>query len=115
VNIAEFNEYCASLPSSTNVVQWGGASVWKIGGKVFAIGWSDPFAVTFKAGDIGYEILRQEEGYMPAPYFASRGMKWIRAENSVDNQELKNHIQNSFDLIASKFSQKIRKEIGILA
>ncbi len=34
----EFDSYCASLPHVTHVVQWGDASVWKIGGKVFAIG-----------------------------------------------------------------------------
>ena len=47
----EFDAVCARLPHATHVVQWGDASVWKIGGKVFAIGgWSGPaaFAVTFK-------------------------------------------------------------------
>ncbi|WP_339832848.1 hypothetical protein [uncultured Parvibaculum sp.] len=34
----EFNAFCASLPATTYVVQWGGAHVWKVGGKVFAIG-----------------------------------------------------------------------------
>ncbi len=27
-----------SLPATTHVVQWGGAHVWKVGGKVFAVG-----------------------------------------------------------------------------
>ena len=37
-----FNALCASLPATTHVVQWGGSDVWKVGGKVFAIGgWSD--------------------------------------------------------------------------
>ena len=33
-----FNRFCAALPHATYVVQWGGAHVWKVGGKVFAIG-----------------------------------------------------------------------------
>jgi predicted DNA-binding protein (MmcQ/YjbR family) len=37
-----FNAFCAALPGATHVVQWGGADVWKAGGKVFAIGgWAD--------------------------------------------------------------------------
>ena len=34
----EFNLFCRSLPATSHVVQWGGAHVWKVGGKVFAIG-----------------------------------------------------------------------------
>ena len=38
----DYDAFCGSLPHATHVVQWGDASVWKIGGKVFAIGgWSD--------------------------------------------------------------------------
>ena len=50
------NAFCASLRASTHVIQWGGADVWKIGGKVFAIvGW-DRDAVVFKASDIAFEV-----------------------------------------------------------
>ena len=55
-------------------MQWGGSQVWKVGGKVFAIGgWSDgdePF-VTFKVSDLAYDILREQPGCRPAPYLAS--------------------------------------------
>ncbi len=44
----EFNTYCASLKHTTHVVQWGDSDVWKIGGKVFAIGcWDDGEGVWF--------------------------------------------------------------------
>ncbi len=54
----EFNKFCRSLPATTYVVQWGGSHVWKVGGKVFAIGgWHDDEpSFTFKVSDIGYEI-----------------------------------------------------------
>ena len=31
---AEFNAFCAALAGTTFVQQWGGAQVWKVGGKV---------------------------------------------------------------------------------
>ena len=34
---AEFDTLCGSMKGTTHVVQWGGASVWKIGGRIFAI------------------------------------------------------------------------------
>src|SRR5437868_1011837 len=76
----EFNAFCRALPATTYVVQWGGSHVWKVGGKVFAIG-SGPDVkphVTFKVSDIAYEILKDQPGLRPAPYLASRGMKWIQ-------------------------------------
>ena len=33
----DFDAYCASLRATTHVIQWGNASVWKVGGKIFAI------------------------------------------------------------------------------
>ena len=99
----EFNEFCESLPATTHVIQWGGAHVWKVGGKVFAIGgWSkgdektneeengQP-AFTFKTSDLNFDILKEQPGFRPAPYLASRGMKWIQQhdKNAGSDEELK--------------------------
>ena len=77
----DYDAFCKSLPHATHVVQWGDASVWKIGGKVFAIGgWSssETFAVTFKCSKTSFEILKELPGACPAPYLASRGLSWIQ-------------------------------------
>jgi len=37
LTLDEYNTYCATLPQSEHVVQWGGADVWKVGGKLFAM------------------------------------------------------------------------------
>ena len=80
MNYKEFNKFCRSLPATTYVIQWGGSHVWKVGGKVFAIGgWQeDAPSFTFKVSDIAYEMLKDQPGLRPAPYLASRGMKWIQ-------------------------------------
>ena len=97
MTLEEYNTYCASLTATTHVVQWGGAHVWKVGGKVFAIaGWSkdDAFAVTFKVSELAYEILKEQPGLQPAPYLASRGMKWIQhySHPGLDDAGLKDYI-----------------------
>ena len=63
----EFNNFCGSLHTTTHVVQWGGADVWKVGGKVFAIGgWGEEEPrFTFKTSELSYDILKDQEG--PAP------------------------------------------------
>jgi predicted DNA-binding protein (MmcQ/YjbR family) len=77
----EFNQFCQSLSATSHVVQWGGSDVWKVGGKVFAIcnSQEDPLpGITFKTSALDYEILRERQGFQPAPYLASRGMTWIQ-------------------------------------
>lgn len=113
----EFNTFCASLPQSTHVVQWGGADVWKVGGKVYAIcGWAEgEDAYTFKCSDIAFEVLQDMRGIRPAPYLASRGMKWLQQyrEGGLSDTELKEHIRLSYDMIVAKLTKKKRAELGL--
>lgn len=113
----EFNRFCASLKATSHVVQWGNADVWKVGGKVFAIaGWNEgKDAYTFKAGDVAYEVLQEQPGIRPAPYLASRGMKWLQvyAEPGLGEAELKEHIVMSYDMVVAKLTKKLRAELGL--
>ena len=115
----DFNTFCCTLPSTTHVVQWGGAHVWKIGGKVFAIGgWTDssasgPPGFTFKVSPMAYEILRDQPGLRPAPYLASRGMKWIQhfAEPGLTDDELKEHIRLSHRIVFLGLPKKVQRAL----
>ena len=113
----EFNTFCAGLRATTHVVQWGNADVWKVGGKVFAIcGWNDGAdAFTFKAGEIAYEVLQDQPGIRPAPYLASRGMKWLQVYDSpgLSDDALKEHLVMSYDMVVAKLTKKLRKELGL--
>jgi len=95
----EFNKFCQSLTATTCVVQWGGSHVWKVGGKVFAIGgWNeDQPSFTFKVSDIAYKMLKEQPGLRPAPYLASRGMKWIQhfAKPGLPDAGLRDYIRQS--------------------
>ena len=118
MTLDDYNAFCASLPAATHVVQWGGAHVWKVGGKVFAIGgWNDGegLAVTFKCSDIAFDILQEQPGLRPAPYLASRGMKWIQRQTrqSMDDEALRDYVRESHRLVALKLTRLVRKEIGL--
>ena len=112
----EFNEFCGALQATTHVVQWGGSHVWKVGGKVFAIGgWDDGDpAFTFKTTDIAYEFLKDVSGLRPAPYYASRGMKWIQhgAAPGLTDDELKEYLRQSHHIVSRKLSKKDKRELG---
>lgn len=113
----ELNTFCATLPHATHVVQWGNADVYKIGGKVFAvIGMADTGAtVTFKASDLAFEVLSDSPGLRPAPYMASRGLKWIQHydEPGLSDDSLKDHIRASYDMVIAGLTGKKRAELGL--
>ena len=113
----EYNAFCASLPGTTHVVQWGNSDVWKVGGKVFAVcGWHDDGpAFTFKAGEIAYEVLKDEPGIRPAPYLASRGMKWLQVyePRGMSDATLKEHLVASYDMAVARLTQTVRSELGV--
>lgn len=119
MTLDEYNTFCASLPHTSHVVQWGGAHVWKVAGKVFAVGgWSDdgePLGVTFKVSEIGYEVWKEEPGCRPAPYLASRGMTWIQrvTDESMDDDGLRDALTESHRLVSLKLTKKLQKELGL--
>jgi predicted DNA-binding protein (MmcQ/YjbR family) len=113
----EYDALCANLPHATNVVQWGGASVWKVAGKVFAIGgWSDSweFAVTFKCSELSFAILKRLPGLRPAPYLASLGLKWMQRtdDSSLSDAELEDYLRQSYGLVVAKLPKKTQSELG---
>ncbi len=113
----EFNRFCGGLTATTHVVQWGNSDVWKVGGKLFAVcGWNDGAdAFTFKAGDIAFEVLGGEPGIRPAPYLASRGMKWLQVyeDGAMSDATLKEHIVMSYDMAVARLTKKLRAELGL--
>jgi predicted DNA-binding protein (MmcQ/YjbR family) len=115
----EFNKFCRTLRATTYVMQWGGSHVWKVGGKVFAIGgWQeDQASFTFKVSDIAFEMLKEQPGLRPAPYLASRGMKWIQhfAKPGLSDKALRDYIGQSHAIVAQGLSKKKRIALGLSA
>ncbi len=113
----EFNSFCRALTATTYVMQWGGSHVWKVGGKVFAIGgWGDGQpGYTFKVGPLAFEILREQPGLRPAPYLASRGMKWIQhyADPGLPDEDLKSYLKESHRLVSLGLPKKRQRDLGL--
>jgi len=117
VTYEQFNVFCRAMPGTTYVIQWGGAHVWKVGGKVFAIGgWEeDQTAYTFKVTPLAYEVLKSLPGLRPAPYLASRGMTWIQhfAKPGLSNRDLRDYLSQAHRLVAMGLSKRKRSELGL--
>ena len=100
------------------IVQWRGSHVWKVGEKVFAIGrWGEGknTGITFKVSEIAFECLKDEPGLRPAPYLASRGMKWLQyyEEQVLSNDDLKSLLVESHRIVSLGLTKKTQKELGL--
>jgi len=118
MNLKTYNTFCGGLPHTTSVVQWGDATVWKIGGKVFVIGREEggEIVCSFKVSDMSFDILKEQPGCQPAPYLASRGMKWIQrfSNETLSDGDLKAYIEASYQLVAAGLTKKLQRELGFL-
>lgn len=113
-----YNAFCAALPAAHRVVQWGDAEVWKVGDKVFAIGRvqeSGEMAVSFKCSPMAFDILSEQPGLWPAPYLASRGMKWIQwlSPESMPDDALQDYLRESHRLVALGLTRRVRAKLGL--
>jgi predicted DNA-binding protein (MmcQ/YjbR family) len=114
----EFNKFCQSLPTTTYVMQWGGSHVWKVGGKVFAIGgWNKGKypGITFKVSEIAHEMLKEMPGLCPAPYLASRGMKSIQNFDApgLSDEDLQSYLETSHRIVSLGLTKKLHKQLGL--
>jgi predicted DNA-binding protein (MmcQ/YjbR family) len=118
MNIVIFNNFCAAKTATSHVVQWGGSSVWKVGGKVFALANIDKhehLGISFKTSPLNFFFLSEKDGYRPAPYMASRGMKWIQQYGALASldEELRYYLNESYRLVSLGLSKRLQQELGL--
>ncbi|MBR0901753.1 MmcQ/YjbR family DNA-binding protein [Bradyrhizobium liaoningense] len=111
-----FEARCLRLPAVTKVVQWEGTSVFKVGGKMFALGGG--FATRsgsymFKVSNMAYAMLIEHGLARPAPYLARA--KWVQlvSNSAMSDAELTTYLVHAHALIAGKLPRKTRKELGL--
>jgi len=113
----DFDAFCATLPAATRVVQWRGSSVWKVGGKVFAmcspVSGSAFEKIRFKCSHMSYDLLREQDGIIAAPYFARA--QWVQLDrpDAMSDEDLRLYLAEAHRIITAKLTKAKRREIGL--
>ncbi len=113
----EFDVFCGKLKSTTNIIQWGNATVWKIGGKIFAIcshwGSGEEQKVSFKCSDHSYHILCELPGIIPAPYLARA--KWVQITNNdaMSDDDIRAYITMAYKIVCNKLPRAKRADLDL--
>jgi len=117
MNRNEFDQFCSHLTSATNVIQWGGASVWKIGGKIFALhpdlGGDKADMLSFKCSEMSYYVLCEVPGIVPAPYLARAKWVQITTAEAMPHDDICLYLKSAYDIISQKLTRAKRKELNI--
>ncbi len=113
----QFDAYCRGFQGVSHVVQWGNSSVWKVGGKIFAIhaiwGAGDHGKISFKCSDLSFSILCEQPGIVPAPYLARAKWVQITSDDAMSTKDLKAYIREAYQLIARKLPRAMRQELNL--
>ena len=108
-----FETRCLRLPAATKVVQWEGTSVFKVGGKMFALSGGFTSSYMFKTSNMAYAMMIEHGIARPAPYLARA--KWVQlvSNNALPDAELTAYLTQAHALIVAKLTRKARKELGL--
>jgi len=113
----DFDNFCGGLNNSENVVQWGNSSVWKIGGKIFAIhsiwGEGSHGKISFKCHTNSFAILTELPGIIPAPYLARAKWVQLQEEDALYVDDIHDYIESAYFIIATKLTKKLQAQLGI--
>ncbi|HWD28689.1 MAG TPA: MmcQ/YjbR family DNA-binding protein [Rhizomicrobium sp.] len=113
----DVTKHLLSLPGAELSIQWGDDHVFKVGGKMFAamgpkkLG---PQGMSFKADEMGFELLTKKRGIIPAPYLARA--QWVRIDklDRLPAKQLKGYLTRAHALAAGKLPKKTRLSLGLL-
>ena len=112
MNIEKLRTFCLSLKGVTEDVKWGHDLCFLIGGKMFCVtSLEGEPSVSFKVPDADYDELSTSTGIIPAPYMAKN--KWVQVQtwDRFTEQEWENYVNQSCELVKSKLTKKLQKEI----
>ncbi len=107
-----FDAACRSRLGAQHVVQWGGADVYKVGGRIFAVLAADRGA-SLKVSPIAFEVLTENGVARPAPYLARAG--WVRFDDLAPfaPEEMTSWIGEAHALVVAKLTKAVRRELGL--
>ena len=115
MDIETVRTYCLSFPHATENVQWGNDLVFKIAGKMFAVGvleGASKYCLSFKCTEEKFAELIEQDGIDPAPYSARYHWVAFKSFDVLSEKELKGLLRNSYDLVFEKLSKKLKAELG---
>ncbi len=113
MNIEELQQKCRELPGTTEGMKWEHNLVFSVGGKMYALisFAEDPPRIGFKTDPAMFEALTHQEDIIPAPYGGRFGWVSLLQPDALPDDELEEHIHESYRLVFEGLTKKAQREI----
>jgi predicted DNA-binding protein (MmcQ/YjbR family) len=116
MDATELREHCLTFRGSSETFPFGAeTSVFKVAGKIFAISRlaSDPLEVSLKCEPLLAEQLREvHTAVRPGYHLNKRHWNTVTIDRSIDDQMLRDMIEDSYDLVVSRLPLSKRRALG---
>jgi predicted DNA-binding protein (MmcQ/YjbR family) len=114
MNLEWLRETCLAFPHVTEQVQWEHALLFKVGGRMFAVGALEPSAtwLSLKVSPENFADLTERPGIIPAPYLARAQWVALETTEALRSTELASLLRDSYDLIFAKLPKKTRESLA---
>jgi len=114
MELERLRTFCLSLPGATEDIKWGHDLCFCVGAKMFCVASMEPpLTFSFKVTDEEYDELSIRTGFEPAPYMARNKWVLVNDPSKVKPKEVEKLVRQSYQLIASKLTKKLRVELGL--
>ena len=112
MNAEEVRRFCTSLPGATEDIKWEKDLCFLVGDKMFTvIALDGSTGMSFKVKEEQFYQLIEQDDFTPAPYLGR--YKWVYTTDftQLPDEQLKQFIQDSYQLIKAKLPKKIQNQI----
>jgi predicted DNA-binding protein (MmcQ/YjbR family) len=108
-------DHCLSLPHATEIVQWGGHLLFKVGGKMFAIIDLDGHSCSLKCSPDTYAELVETEDIVPAGHNMWK-YNWVTTLtlSALPDARFRELLGESYRLVRDGLPRKAREELDAL-
>jgi predicted DNA-binding protein (MmcQ/YjbR family) len=113
MNTEKMRAFCLSLPGTTEGVKWEDHLCFMVAEKMYLItGMEDNSNVSIKVSDEDFEELTERDGIEQARYLAKRQWVSIQKRNALRQNEWKEYIRKSYELVKAKLPKKLQNSLG---
>lgn len=114
MNLEAIQDFCRSLPGTTEDMKWGQNLVFSVGLKMYTLLSldNDPSPrLCFKTTPEDMLVLTRDEQIIPAPYLARHHWVTCLHLDVFDDEHTKAWIRKSYDQVFAKLTKKMQRQI----
>jgi predicted DNA-binding protein (MmcQ/YjbR family) len=115
MTVEDLQAICKKFKGVTEDIKWEDHLCFNIGGKMFLVTAPDstPCSASFKVPEEDFEEISSKAGFSKHKYIGR--YFWVQLDdiNRVSRKQWEKYARQSYELVASKLSGKLKKQLGI--